>query len=47
MAVRLEKATGSTAGFWLRLQLNYDFAQIQARSEKIRVVASAPYHSYH
>jgi antitoxin HigA-1 len=37
MAVRLEKAIGSTAGFWLRLQLNYDLAQIQARSGKIRV----------
>jgi len=37
MAVRLEKAIGSTAGFWLRLQLNYDLAQIQARSGKIHV----------
>ena len=37
MAVRLEKAMGSTAGFWLRLQLNYDLALIQARSGKIRV----------
>jgi addiction module HigA family antidote len=35
MAVRLEKAIGSTAGFWLRLQLNYDLAQIQAQSGKI------------
>ena len=35
MAVRLEKAIGSTAGFWLRLQLNYDLAQIQARSGKL------------
>jgi len=37
MAVRLEKALGSSAGFWLRLQLNYDLAQMQARSGKIRV----------
>ena len=37
MAVRLEKAMGSTAGFWLRLQLNYDLSLIQARSGKIRV----------
>jgi addiction module HigA family antidote len=36
MAVRLEKALGSTAGSWLRLQLNYDLAQIQAKSGKIR-----------
>ena len=35
MAVRLEKAIGSNAGFWLRLQLNYDLAQVQARSGKI------------
>ena len=35
MAIRLEKAIGSTAGFWLRLQLNYDLAQIQRRSRKI------------
>ena len=35
MAVRLEKTIGSTAGFWLRLQLNYDLAQVQARSGKI------------
>jgi addiction module HigA family antidote len=37
MAVRLEKALGSSAGFWLRLQLNYDLAQIHARSAKIQV----------
>jgi antitoxin HigA-1 len=35
MAIRLEKAIGSTAGFWLHLQLNYDLAQIQARAGKI------------
>ena len=35
MAVRLEKAICSTAAFWLRLQLNYDLAQIQTRSGKI------------
>jgi addiction module HigA family antidote len=35
MAVRLEKAIGSTAGFWLRLQLNYDLAEVQARSRQI------------
>ena len=31
MAVRLEKAIGNSAGFWLRLQLNHDLAKIQAR----------------
>lgn len=35
MAIRLEKSIGSTAGFWLRLQLNYDLAQVQARSGNI------------
>jgi addiction module HigA family antidote len=35
MAVRLEKAIGSAAAFWLRLQLDYDLAQVQARSGKI------------
>jgi addiction module HigA family antidote len=35
MALRLEKAIGSTAGFWLRLQLNHDLAQIRTRSGKI------------
>ena len=34
-AVRLEKAIGSTAGFWLRLQMNYDLARVQARSGQI------------
>jgi plasmid maintenance system antidote protein VapI len=29
------KALGSTAAFWLRLQLNYALAQVQARSGKI------------
>jgi antitoxin HigA-1 len=44
MAVRLEKAIGSTAGFWLRLQLNYDLAHIQSRARKIhaRCLGSTP-----
>jgi antitoxin HigA-1 len=29
MAVRLEKAFGSEAGFWLRLQTAYDLAQVR------------------
>ena len=29
MAVRLEKALGSTADTWLRMQMNYDLAQGQ------------------
>jgi len=37
MALRLEKALGSSAGFWLRLQLNYDLAHVHAESGKLRV----------
>ncbi|MEQ1704854.1 MAG: HigA family addiction module antitoxin [Rickettsiales bacterium] len=37
MAVRLSKAFGSTIGFWLRLQLNFDLAQMEKKSSKIRV----------
>ena len=37
MAVRLEKAIGSTADMWLRLQMNYDLAQIRARARTITV----------
>ena len=35
MAVRLGKTLGSSAGFWLRLQLNYDLSKIQAKAGKI------------
>ncbi len=37
MAVRLSKAFGSSVGFWLRLQLNFDLAQMEKKSSKIRV----------
>jgi antitoxin HigA-1 len=37
MAVRLEKALGSTADTWLRMQMNYDLAQIRARASSIKV----------
>jgi addiction module HigA family antidote len=33
MAVRLEKALGSTADTWLRMQMNYDLAQIRQRAD--------------
>jgi addiction module HigA family antidote len=35
MAIRLSKAFGSTPEFWLRLQLSYDLAQIQADEIKV------------
>jgi addiction module HigA family antidote len=37
MAVRLAKAIGSTPGFWLRLQMNYDLARIEQRADAIVV----------
>src|SRR5271154_6094917 len=37
MAVRLSKAFGSTAGFWLRLQMNYDLARIEKNASRIHV----------
>ena len=37
MAVRLEKAFGSTAEAWLRLQLAYDLARVHKRAHRIKV----------
>jgi addiction module HigA family antidote len=37
MAIRLSKAFGSTAGFWLRLQLNYDLAKVEKNASRIHV----------
>lgn len=37
MAVRLSKAIGSTPGFWLRLQTNYDLARVEQRADSIVV----------
>lgn len=37
MAVRLSKTFGSTPAFWLRLQLNYDIAQIEKEADTIQV----------
>lgn len=37
MAVRLAKAFGSTAEFWLGLQTDYDLAQVRKRADKIKV----------
>ena len=37
MAVRLSKAFGSTPGFWMRLQTNYDLAQTARRGDTIEV----------
>jgi len=37
MALRLEKAIGGTADTWLRMQMNYDLAQVRARASSIVV----------
>jgi addiction module HigA family antidote len=42
MAIRLEKALGSTADTWLRMQMNYDLAQIRGRAASIHVKRLAP-----
>jgi len=42
MAVRFEKAFGGTADTWLRMQMNYDLAQIRKRAAGIVVERLAP-----
>lgn len=42
MAVRLEKALGSTADMWLRLQVNYDLAKVRAQTNPLRVSRLTP-----
>ena len=37
MAVRLSKAFGSEPGFWLRLQVNYELAEVRRREAGIDV----------
>ncbi len=37
MAIRFEKAFGSTADTWLRMQMNYDLAQTRKRVAGITV----------
>jgi addiction module HigA family antidote len=37
MAVRLEKALGGTADLWLRMQVNYDLAEVRRRDRTIKV----------
>jgi len=42
MAVRLEKALGSTADAWLRMQMNYELARIRRRASSIRIKRIEP-----
>ena len=37
MAIRLSKAFGGTPAFWLKLQFDYDMAQIEKQAEMIDV----------
>jgi antitoxin HigA-1 len=37
MAIRLEKAFGSTADTWLRMQAAYDLAQARKNADQIKV----------
>ena len=36
MAVKLEKAIGSTAEAWLRMQMNYDLTQVRKRTINVK-----------
>ena len=42
MAIRLEKAFGSTADTWLRMQAAYDLAQARKKDDKINVQRFVP-----
>ncbi|HET6618933.1 MAG TPA: HigA family addiction module antitoxin [Dongiaceae bacterium] len=42
MAVRLEKALGGTADLWLRMQVNYDLAQVRRNDRGIKVRRLSP-----
>jgi antitoxin HigA-1 len=42
MAIRFEKAFGSTADTWLRMQVNYELAQERKRANHIIVARLAP-----
>jgi addiction module HigA family antidote len=36
MAVRLEKALGGPADVWMRMQINYDLAQVRAHTMRVK-----------
>ena len=42
MALRFEKAFGGTADTWLRMQMNYDLAQVRNRKQAISVNRLTP-----
>ena len=42
MAVRLEKAIGGTAETWLRMQMNFDLADVRRREGDLHIRRLAP-----
>lgn len=42
MAYRLEQAIGGAPDTWMRMQVNYDMAQVRARASTIKVARIAP-----
>ena len=42
IAVRLEKAIGSTADTWLRMRMNYDLSQIRKHAPSIKLKRLEP-----
>ena len=42
MAIRLEKAFGTSADLWVRLQTAYDLAQVRRREHDIKVARYRP-----
>ena len=42
MAIRFEKAFGSTADTWLRMQVNYDLAQARRHASEIVIERLTP-----
>ncbi len=42
MAIRFEKAFGSTADTWLRMQVNYDLAQARRQASEMVIERLAP-----
>jgi antitoxin HigA-1 len=41
MAVKLEKAIGSTADTWLKMQMHYDLARVRKRTIKVKRLVPA------
>jgi antitoxin HigA-1 len=42
MALRLEKAFGGSADFWLRMQMSFDLAQVRENAGRIKVKPLEP-----